>query len=211
MASTLDTRIAPHVGKRLRLPLADSINTTLAEARLRLGDALAALGAIDTQVEECTSTTPARPTGHHQADRERRPCPVRRRGRRRVRVRQRTHTTTRAGSARRRPHPRRGRLVEADGRADERHDPRPRCPIVWAWATSPCRCREPVRLCPPRVALLRDAPAGSSFGPLSRRRARRAGGADLRRWRTHACAVHELEGDGPRRRGLRRPARRRRS
>ena len=46
LASTLDVRLAPLAGQRLSLPLGDGIDETLADARLRLGDALAGdLGA----------------------------------------------------------------------------------------------------------------------------------------------------------------------
>jgi ATP-dependent DNA helicase DinG len=52
LASTLDVRLAPLAGQRLALPLVDSVAETLTDARLRLGDALTGISAIDTQVED---------------------------------------------------------------------------------------------------------------------------------------------------------------
>ena len=63
------------------------------------------------------------------------------------------------------------------------------------------RRRQPVRLRAPRAALLRAPHARPALAAVRRGRARRTGGADHRRRRPHAGAVHQLEGDGRRGRG----------
>ena len=52
LASTLDVRLAPLAGKRLSLPLGDAVDETLADARVRLGHALGAIGNINAQLED---------------------------------------------------------------------------------------------------------------------------------------------------------------
>lgn len=52
IGSTLDTKLAPLAGKRIPVPLPDDLADLIADARLRVGDAVTALTTIETNVED---------------------------------------------------------------------------------------------------------------------------------------------------------------
>ena len=203
LADELRDAIGPFAGQRLPVPYPDSVQDALAEARLRLDRVLAALIAVDPPLEDARQRKLRAQLVTGRAIAQLDFALADHDGLRGLRLRLAGAAATRDRAPRRRPDPRRTGVGRTHRRADERDDP----DVAAGPGRAPGRegrrrrRRQPVRLRPASAPLLRPARARSPGRRLSRRRPRRAGRPDHRRRGSHAGVVHELEGDGPRRRG----------